>query len=295
MGGHEVRAPARVSVPRLTIAHGAKRVHRPPKQVGSEVQVWHDAHAGASASCYTVNGQHWVHLPGVASFRFGDVADEVMAIPHPPVRAKLIREVYSDWVLSVVLQALGVEVLHASAVLTRAGVIALCAASGTGKSTIAFGLSRCGYAVWADDAVAVEISGPQIRVVPLPFETRLRPASASYFSGEGGAMPARAVRQDLAQVSPELVPLAALCLLERAGHGQEGLNVERVDPSGAFPALLSHAYCFSLVDCGRKRRMVEQYVDLSTRVPVFRIRFPTGLETLPLTLDAIEQAVIGDG
>ena len=50
----------------------------------------------------------------------------------------------------------GWEALHASAVLSPQGVVAFCAGSGTGKSTIARGLSERGYQLCADDAVAVK-------------------------------------------------------------------------------------------------------------------------------------------
>ena len=42
--------------------------------------------------------------------------------------------------------------------------------------------------------------------------------------------------------------------------------------------MLAHAYCFSLREPERRRRMVERYLDLTTRVPVFEIRVESGLE-----------------
>jgi hypothetical protein len=39
--------------------------------------------------------------------------------------------------------------------------------------------------------------------------------------------------------------------------------------------------------------MVERYLDLTGRVPVYAIRVESGLERLPATLDAIEHALVG--
>jgi hypothetical protein len=52
---------------------------------------------------------------------------------------------------------------------------------------------------------------------------------------------------------------------------------------------LSHAYCYSLQHAAFKRRMVEHYLDLVARVPVFEIRFRPGLEQLPALADMVEQ------
>jgi hypothetical protein len=46
-------------------------------------------------------------------------------------------------------------------------------------------------------------------------------------------------------------------------------------------------------DVERKRLMVERYLGLSARLPVFEIRFRPGLDVLPAILDRIEQRVIG--
>lgn len=93
------------------------------------------------------------------------------------------------------------------------------------------------------------------------------------------------------EADPSPAPLTALCVLSRGedeGRGC-GARIERLRPSAALPALLAHAYCFSLEDPGLKRSMVQHYMDLAARVPVFALRFRPGFELLPLVLDKIEQ------
>ena len=159
----------RPQIPSLIIKAGAEK---PPDPFGpgcSGLQVWYDTPGSALAYCFESHGWHWVDVPTVASFRFAVPTEDVAAIPHLPPQPELIRETYLRSVLPVVLQAGGVEVLHASAVQTPRGVVTLCGASGAGKSTLAVALSRRGYPHWADDIVAIDTTGPHVAVVPLPM------------------------------------------------------------------------------------------------------------------------------
>ena len=90
---------------------------------------------------------------------------------------------------------------------------------------------------------------------------------------------------------PESARLLALCVLSR-DDGRDGVAVERLG-AAAVPALLTHAYCFSLQQPVFKQRMLQHYLELAARVPVFALRFRPGLEHLSAVADAVEQAVDG--
>ena len=282
-----------LATPRLIIAAGADEVSSRPAEAGSAVQVWRDEQGTTLAFCYTLNGRRRVDVPGVASFSFGAPAETVTAYPLTSVRPDVIEETFCRAVLPMVLQASGTEVLHASAVHTR-GVVALCGTSGVGKSTIAFALSRRGYRLWADDAVAIDLSGGSFVALPLPFEMRLRPRAAAFFGFERQAVGASSAGP-MDQVDPSPAPVAALCVLSRGDEERRGgdVRIERLRPSAALPALLAHAYCFSLEDPGLKRSMVQHYMELVARVPVFALQFRSGLELLPVILDEIEKVARG--
>jgi hypothetical protein len=277
-----------VRVPTLVIAdqvHGAGNGVDP-----SGIQVWQDELGRELATCYAIDGRHWVDVPGVARFGVQGPSDVVKAIPHPSAAAEEIDDVYNDSVLPLVLHVQGLEALHASAVLSPQGVVAFCAASGTGKSTIARGLSERGYPLWADDTVAFEVPGPAVNAIPLPFRTRLRPDAAAFFARERVAGHNGLCGIDRVDRSASL---AALCVLKREpGLTGGAVAVETLRASSAFPALLAHAYCFSLLDAERKRRMIERYLVVSARIRILEIRFAAGLEHLPAMLDRIEQTVL---
>ena len=256
------------------------------------VQIWPADDGSVNAYAHFLNGYYWLQVPRVASFRFTVNSDEVLAFAKPAARPERVRDVYRRVVLPMALQALGWEVLHASAVLLGGRVAALCGEPETGKSTSAYGLSQRGYQLWADDAVALQLSGDGVQATPLPFRLRLRPTAAMFF-GLGGAALDHASRHESQVHTPaEAATLGAVCLLRRVTPSDTDAPVEisRLSPVKAFPAVLAHATCFSFKDATRNRLMMEHYLRLTAQVPVLDIRFRAGMETLAPLLDGIEQA-----
>jgi hypothetical protein len=278
-------------IPRLLIgddpAHGVDLADAP------DVEVWRGAGGSVVAYGTILDGQHWIDMPGVARFRFGRRSRSVMARPHPAAGPGLVEDAYRRTVLPLALQVQGTEVLHASAVRSPRGVVAFCAESGTGKSTLAAALGERGYPLWADDAIAVDTSNIPVMTVRLPFRLRLRPASAAFFGGERAARVAGPEVPE--EGAAERVRVAALFVLQRTDRVAGAVSVERLCASAALPAVLVHAYCFSLREPDRKRRMLQHYVRLVTGVPVFEVRIESGLERLPEVLDGIEQALVRVG
>jgi len=273
---------------KLTIADPDAASLGLPDAADSDVQVWREHDGTVIARGHTVDGVHWMDLPGLASFCFGQDVEGVTAFPHWPVREDLILDAYHRSVLPMALQVFGREVLHASAVLTPQGVVALCAVSGTGKSTVAFGLSQRGWPLWADDAVAFEASESGIKAIPLPFEIRLWPEVAAFFDRDTTAAHPNPDRGEA-----QCVPLAALLVLKRTHDESNGKAVwiRELSSTQAFLDVLAHAYCFSLQDLKRKQSMMHHYLDLVARVPVFEVCFRPGLETLPAILADISRLV----
>jgi hypothetical protein len=135
--------------------------------------------------------------------------------------------------------------------------------------------------------VALDLTGRHPEVLPLSFELRLRAEAASFFGEQPGATQRlRPSGTPGNGAKPEPARLVALCVLSR-DDDRDGITVERLG-AAAIPALLTHAYCFSLQQAIFKRRMMEHYLELMAKVPVFAIRFRPGLERLAAIADAIE-------
>jgi hypothetical protein len=238
--------------------------------------IWRDGEGDIVAFGGTLEDSRWMTVLRVGSFEFTQSNEPIVGHPDEGVSDELVEDAYRRTVLPLALQALGSEVLHASAVSGPDGVLALCAVSGTGKSTLASALSRRGYPLWADDAVRFEPAGRAIAVTPLPFALRLKGESLTLFGDV--EVPSSN------DASPQ--PLGAIYILER---GDE-LALSPMPPADAFPAVLTHAYCFDLTDAARKREMMAAYLDVASRVPIYRLVLPEGLRHIDAVVDAVRES-----
>ena len=279
---------------RLSIKHAEAMVPPPVPALDPPVEIWRD-HAGAIYAYGEILGEEcWMHVPGLASFRFTLDGDEIAAAITDGAEEELVQDAYRRRVLPMALQVRGREILHASAVNSHAGVTALCGASQAGKSTIAFGLSCRGHSLWGDDVLAFEISNGSAMAVSLPFEIRLRPSAAEFFGPEAMAVSAAAgTAEHLPGV--KTVPIASLCVLRRADDSAVPVIVRRLPFAEAFSTILGHACWFTIHDSEGKRRVIDHYLDLAARTPIFDVVFKPGFENLPAVLDAIEQVLQENG
>lgn len=254
-----------------------------PERAEGEVEVWHE-HGQVCAYGYPARGQNWLHVPGLATFRFLRVDQPVVGIPAGSADRASVRDAFERTALPMALQSLGRQVLHASAVRSPTGVIAFCGESGTGKSTLAYAAGRRGNELWADDAVAFDVGGPEVVALPLPFRVILRAESSAFFGADQDAEVRRPAATERAR-------LAAVVILERTDERGFGVDVARLSGADAFRAALAQGYCYRPTDPDQNARMVEDYLALAARVPVLSARFEPRFASVEQLLDAIENAL----
>jgi hypothetical protein len=250
--------------------------------------VLRDQEGAALGRAWTLDGRHLIHIRGVATFVVDTQSEQVRAISSPPLDRRLVAAAYYTNVLPIALHIVrGYQGLHASAVrIGDHGVVAFCAASAGGKSTLAYGLSRRdGNSLWADDAVALNVVAGSVECIPLPYSVHLRPASAVYFGRDSEA----SRRRSEGESDPE--QLAALFVVQRSATGNPAAEIVRLPLSEALPAVLPHAYFFGLGELERRRRIMEDYLEIVSRVPVFRLGHTAGFDRFPAVLDRIEQTL----
>jgi hypothetical protein len=219
-------------------------------------------------------GHSWLELPGVATFRFDG---EGAAVAFADGGSQ--EEIADAWVRSVlplVVQARGVQVLHASAVAAPGGVIGFCGASAAGKSTLAAALLCCGYEVVADDALAFRAGADEVEALPLPYRLRLRGGAA-----EALGLPELAARGE----GGGSFPLAGIVELEPAAVTSP--QVSTLAAADGFGTLMPHAYCFELDDA--KEDLVDSYLRLARSVPVCRLEYPQRLDRLDDLVAAVKE------
>lgn len=246
-----------------------------------------DPDGAAVAYGWTTGQDHWLQVPDVGTFHFTPGSDEVTAVPAQAASVGSVEHAYRSIALPLVLQVSGFEALHGSAVRTAGGVVAFCALSGTGKSTVAYGLTRRGYTLWADDAVVFHASrNSPILTHPIPVNSGLREDARSFF--HHGNSPAE--QPPMAYDQPE--QLRAVFLMERADDIVDPVELVRQPPADALAGLIPHAHGFNLADYARKRRTLESYLVLATQVPVLEMRFRSGFDRLDAVLDGVHAAIV---
>ncbi len=179
------------------------------------------------------------------------------------------QRVLLDAVLMVASVAAGFEVLHAGAVESSAGVVAVAAESGGGKSSLVAELVRRGHRLFCDDILVLDRSPDGARSHPGPPVMNV-PVSPEHFAiAEIGSV--LATFGDEAWVAVRHVarrprPLAAVCLLERGPD-----STTQVQRLAASPVHLRPHLRPLRVPAERERERFELLADLAETVPVYRV------------------------
>ena len=271
--------------PRLDVAEARAL----PGLGDSPVQTWPDAQGRVRVAAYRVDAGYLIDWPGLARFTVTPGSESVTAVPDTGADHAAVVDAFSRFVVPLAFQAAGGEALHASAVCRRGAAVAFCAASGTGKSTVACGLVLRGFALLTDDGVLVDTTVAPPRVMAASGELRLRPESSAHFARPMAAGGTIAVGR-LATIAD--ARLAGLVVLDRTPEADRPA-MQRLGGGEALAAVLAHAHLLDPTDPPRRARAVAGYLSVLTAVGVWRCRYPTGFDRLSATLDVIEQA-LGD-
>jgi hypothetical protein len=198
------------------------------------------------------------------------------------VRAHLLGRV-----LPTALHHEGWMPLHASAVLTREGVVAFLGPKGLGKSTLAAAMVDAGAHLVSDDVVPVEPSQPPrawpgLQTLRLRADVRetlaLDDAAAVPHDAQRAALPVGAERRS---TRPE--PLAALFLLAPAADDATEQGAVKIPyaPVLAAAAITAHVKCGAMFGAGAAATMLGRAARLVHAVPVHQLVVPRDLARLP--------------
>lgn len=252
---------------------------------GPQAIPWTTEDGETHAICEMEGGLPRVLLPNIGIIRVIDEAGHVRGTVAIPAKIPVMEEVYYRFALPMILQAAGAEMLHASAIHGSSGVVALCGSSGTGKSTLAFALSRKQLRHWADDSVIFLPHQHGFEALRLPFRPRVEIASND---------PVEFIR------GTESAPLSAIVVLQRHPGGivesaDFHAEVRRLSAADAFRTVLPHIYSFILSDSKRNALMMSRYFDIASRLPVYDLRFTPCLDALPKLCEFVERSCLSGG
>jgi hypothetical protein len=239
-------------------------------------------------------GDHLIEYASLPAFHL--TADGlILSCVDPLTQPASWQRTLTDSVLWTVALLHGAVLLHASAVEAPGGAIAIAAAQGSGKSSLAAQLALEGWPLVTDDILAFERRGEQIVAHPGPNLMNLPQSLGSKLAPEGlgevlATFRSPASSEDWVLVrdfSEGELPLAAVVLLKRAGN--QPVRVVRVSPTTLD--VTPHTLAFRGM-AGAQRRRFEAVSDLVERVPVFCIE--AGVEAPPAELAATLRAELSN-
>lgn len=260
----------------------------------SDAEAWYDPTGTVCSHGFIRKHECYLYFPRLALFRFDKTTASVLALVDNDSPKELIHDVYRRNVLPFILHLRGFEVLHASAVHINNQVVAFCARSGTGKTTIAAALAQRGYDTWADDAVMVRMQDNEVWSESLPFSLRLRADAKTHLETAVSNVP-RLKNEGRRCCHPgERARLSALVLLQRQPTTRKQTTTSREDPvpGEEFRELLEHGYFFGLANGQRKRTTLQRYLEIFANVQTYRVSLQGGLEHLEASLESIEALIM---
>jgi len=259
-------------------------------------QEWRDNARNICATGVSDGCSCAIHFPGLATYHYEPgKADLRVCAEGNSVNLEQIEDTFYRSVAPLVIQFIGHEVLHASAVVTEQGLIVICGRSGSGKSSFAYGLSQRGYAHWADDAVTLAPSKQIVRSKKLKCPIRLRENVSQYYEKEGG----RESPHDTSgwgEIIPtgSLLPVVSIIVLNplQDAKGESAQpKLSRLPPSLALRHLMENAYCFTLDDNERKKSFFQHYVAITSMVTVYQFKYHQCMKYYNQNLDYLAWAI----
>ncbi len=232
---------------------------------------------------------------GDVLFRYGELARFRLDAPMRRLECAPSREGL-EWqraligkVIPSVSVMLGYEALHAAALDSPDGVVAIMGASGAGKSTLALELLRRGWPLFCDDVLALSRADGAVLAHPgTPHMNLDRTLPGAIGSRElADTLGILADERWLAvhDVAGEERPVRMLCLLERRAGLSLGIHSLSESPLALAPYMLGLS-----IDPERQRSRFDLYAELTATAML--VSLTAGLEHPPHELaDLLKQVL----
>ena len=284
-----------------TICTDFEHQHRRIRSDGQLLATWSGFNPTDTPTlCFREADAVWIVRANQGGIRFTQHKHDLYLYPKEGTDAEQFKRMaFHDW-LPFVYNFWGLQVLHASAAFhspTRR-VVAFSGLSGAGKSTFGFGLGCLPH--WrqiADDSLAFTAELDSLRLLPIPNEALLRPASAHYYGDrEPGSRHLDWVEGPLS--------LKQIYFLEPTDDLEAPVCLLRVSRGRGYMLLLPQAYTLALDTHSEDAALIErpqdnrqqmvEYLSLASQVSVFRLQYPRKFTALEEALSLIENDLLSD-
>jgi hypothetical protein len=324
----DIRFPELIASPQGATAPVVRVRLRSETRVAEPLR-WFDSSTLANGepwlSCAKVNGGYFFRYHNFADFLVDRTGCEiVLAQRRSGISLFTLRHLILDQTLPLVLNLLGRDAIHATAVITPHGACAFIGPAGSGKSTLAASFLVAGYPVMGDDCVVLQQRDARVFATPAYPGLRLwndafeavardseRPIAVAEYTSKARLLGPRALRnfpeepQPLAGIyrlvrepAPSLgneagcVPSGPSPALSREKDGmrvsaRDGSRIEHLPPREAFFELLASAFPLDKTDHAMLRRQFRFFERVLARVPVKKLVLSDDFSALPAARDVV--------
>jgi len=246
-------------------------------------------------------GGYLLRFVGVADFFVSERGDRIECCSTgAKILPETLRHLLLDAVIPEVLDLIGKESMHATAVLTDYGACAFIGPSGAGKSTLAASFALAGVPLLGDDCIVLS-GGDRLLLTPGYPGTRLwgdsvealriDPARSHAIAGYSSKR--RAFDFHFSSLLSQPQPLARIFRLNRCNDADSPADLPRIEQlssAEAFMELISASYRFDPTDRAANLRQFHFLEQVVARVPVKKLVVPNDFIALP----AVREMVLAD-
>lgn len=214
------------------------------------------------------------------------------------VESFLLQVAISFW-----LEARGRPVLHASCVSLEQRALAFLAFSGTGKSTLATAFLKSGYSLVSDDSLPLEIRDSEVLAWPCHPRIKMTPEQARLFLGTVEDLPrvndfsdkvGVPVEETWAGSFPTEPSRLQCCYLPERRVEEREVTIEPVRGAASAIELVRHSLVPRLTAAaGMQMARFQLLTRIAEQVPVCRLIYPPGMESLGKVRSAVMRHVAG--
>ncbi len=225
----------------------------------------------------------------IGSFLVTD-GEEVRFDPKSPetVQKKVVRRLFENEMMALLLHQRGLLVLHGSAVVIDGNAVVFLGPRGAGKSTTAAAFHQQGYSMLEDDVVGIRFDGDTPTVLPGVPQLRLKPDAVDALNVDGttrypddGGSGKR--YQQLADV-PDPAPLAGCYILQEG----ESFALETLAGSEPLFQLVASTYVRGLLsDTEATATHFKQCSRVFETTPFQRLQRPDDHSKLPTLIEMV--------
>jgi len=233
---------------------------------------------------------HRIDVDDTGSFDISLDRKRISVQARPGAWDDFLRAHLTGRVLATTLFLDGMLPLHASAVITRDGVIGFLAPKGYGKSTLALALTAAGAWLVSDDTLAVDPARGLAR--PGVHGLRVNDDALGAVGIGDARMRTREGKHVVTELGAERIfaretPLAALYLLVPLEPTATAVDRSPLPPALAAISIVAHVKIGRMLGASEAPAMLARGAEVARRVPTFQLGVPRDLATLSATARTI--------